>query len=85
MNGERSIARAYLKALRRARALIYLEDQYLWSPDVVEYFARALRASPGLRMLVPEEASQAAERWREPQGRHGSHPVIASSARRRRR
>ena len=30
--GERSIARGYLKALPRARSLIYLEDQYLWSP-----------------------------------------------------
>ncbi|MFF3327539.1 phospholipase D family protein [Streptomyces sp. NPDC002889] len=51
-DGERSIARAYLKALRRARALIYLEDQYLWSPHVVKYFARALRANPGLRLIA---------------------------------
>src|SRR6266487_5745994 len=29
-NGERSIARGYLKVLPRARSLIYLEDQYLW-------------------------------------------------------
>ncbi|WP_234391916.1 phospholipase D-like domain-containing protein [Streptomyces sp. WM6378] len=28
-HGERSIARSYQKALRRARSLIYLEDQYL--------------------------------------------------------
>ncbi|MFD7610703.1 phospholipase D family protein [Streptomyces sp. NPDC059828] len=59
-DGERSIARAYLKALQRARALIYLEDQYLWSPDVVKYFARALRANPRLRLIavipsVPEQ------------------------------
>jgi phosphatidylserine/phosphatidylglycerophosphate/cardiolipin synthase-like enzyme len=59
-DGERSIARAYLKALRRARTLIYLEDQYLWSPHVVEHFARALRANPGLRLIavipsVPEQ------------------------------
>ncbi|NWF25713.1 phospholipase [Streptomyces sp. PKU-EA00015] len=59
-DGERSVARAYLKALRRARALIYLEDQYLWSPQVVEHFARALRANPGLRLIavipsVPEQ------------------------------
>ena len=31
-DGERSIARAYLKAFRRARRLVYVEDQYLWSP-----------------------------------------------------
>ncbi|MFD9102828.1 phospholipase D family protein [Streptomyces virginiae] len=50
-DGERSIARGYLKSLRRARALIYLEDQYLWSPRVVAGFAEALRRSPGLRMI----------------------------------
>ncbi|MFF7177636.1 phospholipase D-like domain-containing protein [Streptomyces sp. NPDC008121] len=50
-DGERSIARAYLKALRRARSLIYLEDQYLWSPRVVASFARALRTNPELRLI----------------------------------
>ncbi|MFI6039468.1 phospholipase D family protein [Streptomyces sp. NPDC051315] len=59
-DGERSIARGYRKALRRARALIYLEDQYLWSPHVVECFAEALTAHPGLRLVavipsVPEQ------------------------------
>lgn len=59
-DGERSIARSYLKALRRARSLIYLEDQYLWSPQVVGFFARALHEHPGLRLIaviptVPEQ------------------------------
>ncbi|KUO02696.1 phospholipase D family protein [Streptomyces caeruleatus] len=59
-DGERSIARGYRKALRRARALIYLEDQYLWSPHVIESFAEALSAHPGLRLIavipsVPEQ------------------------------
>ncbi|WP_030763304.1 phospholipase D family protein [Streptomyces sp. NRRL F-2664] len=59
-DGERSIARGYLKALRRARALIYLEDQYLWSPRVVAGFAEALRRNPGLRMIgvVPVHPDQ---------------------------
>ena len=30
--GERSVARGYTKALSQARHLIYIEDQYLWSP-----------------------------------------------------
>jgi len=51
-DGERSIARAYLKALRRARALVYVEDQYLWGTLVSDAFAEALRASPGLRMIL---------------------------------
>lgn len=50
--GERSIARSYLKVLRRARDLIYLEDQYLWSRQVAEPFADALAANPGLHMTV---------------------------------
>ncbi len=49
--GERSIARGYLKALRRARSLIYIEDQYLWSPEIAESFAEALRANPELLMI----------------------------------
>jgi phosphatidylserine/phosphatidylglycerophosphate/cardiolipin synthase-like enzyme len=51
-NGERSIARAYLKALWRARRLIYLEDQYLWSEDVAQALADALRRSPELRLVA---------------------------------
>jgi phosphatidylserine/phosphatidylglycerophosphate/cardiolipin synthase-like enzyme len=50
--GERSVARGYEKALRRARSLIYIEDQYLWSADIVEPFAVALREQPRLRMIV---------------------------------
>jgi len=59
-DGERSIARAYEKAVSRAQSLIYLEDQYLWSAEVVACFARALRASPGLRLIavVPHHPDQ---------------------------
>jgi phosphatidylserine/phosphatidylglycerophosphate/cardiolipin synthase-like enzyme len=42
--GERSIARGYVKALQRARHLVYLEDQYLWCPHVVRVFADAVAA-----------------------------------------
>jgi len=41
--GERSIARAYLKAFQRARRLIYIEDQYLWSADIARCLGRALQ------------------------------------------
>ena len=50
--GERSIARGYLKVLPRARSLIYLEDQYLWSTAVVAALARALRDQPELRLIA---------------------------------
>jgi phosphatidylserine/phosphatidylglycerophosphate/cardiolipin synthase-like enzyme len=51
-SGERSIARAYRKALDRAEHLVYLEDQYLWCPLVVGYFAEALATRPGLRLIA---------------------------------
>lgn len=59
-DGERSIARGYHKALDRARSMIYLEDQYLWSAEVVAAFARALSSHPGLLMtaVVPAHPDQ---------------------------
>jgi phosphatidylserine/phosphatidylglycerophosphate/cardiolipin synthase-like enzyme len=50
--GERSVARGYAKAIGRARRLIYLEDQYLWSPEVGAVFAAALRDNPELRLVA---------------------------------
>jgi phosphatidylserine/phosphatidylglycerophosphate/cardiolipin synthase-like enzyme len=50
--GERSVARGISKALRRARRLIYLEDQYLWSRDVATGFCGALEAQPELLLIA---------------------------------
>ena len=50
--GERSVARGYSKAIGRARRLIYLEDQYLWSRQVADTFARSLRRHPELRLVA---------------------------------
>jgi phosphatidylserine/phosphatidylglycerophosphate/cardiolipin synthase-like enzyme len=50
--GERSVARGYDKAISRARHLVYLEDQYLWSKPVAHTFARALRRNPDLRLIA---------------------------------
>ena len=51
-DGERSVARAYLKALGRARRLVYLEDQYFWSERAAHALADALRANPELHVVV---------------------------------
>ena len=51
-DGERSVARAYAKAFARARSLIYLEDQYLWSEPVARGLAAALQRSPDLRLIA---------------------------------
>jgi phosphatidylserine/phosphatidylglycerophosphate/cardiolipin synthase-like enzyme len=50
--GEQTIARGYTKAIKRARRLIYLEDQYLWSTEVAQLFADALRTHPGLHLIA---------------------------------
>jgi len=50
--GERSVARGYKKTIRRARRLIYLEDQYMWSTQVARLFADALRSNPDLHLVV---------------------------------
>ncbi|WP_104525150.1 phospholipase D family protein [Blastococcus atacamensis] len=50
--GERSVARGYTKAIKRARRLVYLEDQYMWSADVARLFADALTDNPDLHLVV---------------------------------
>ncbi|WNB86635.1 hypothetical protein [Cellulomonas sp. ATA003] len=51
-DGERSVARGYAKAMRRARRLVYVEDQYLWSAAVARVFADALRREPDLHLIA---------------------------------
>ena len=50
--GERSIARAFAKAFARARSLVYIEDQYLWSTEVAATLAGALERNPELNVIV---------------------------------
>jgi phosphatidylserine/phosphatidylglycerophosphate/cardiolipin synthase-like enzyme len=50
--GERSVARGYTKAIKRARRLVYLEDQYLWSKEVAQLFADAMRDNPDLHLVA---------------------------------
>jgi phosphatidylserine/phosphatidylglycerophosphate/cardiolipin synthase-like enzyme len=67
--GERSVARGYGKAAARARRLIYLEDQYLWSPQVAGCFAEALRNNPQLHLVavVPRHPDAAGRFAQTPQ------------------
>ena len=51
-HGERSVARGYGKAFRRARRLIYLEDQYMWSPHIARLLADALEGCPTVHIIV---------------------------------
>ena len=53
-HGEYGIAWAYRQALRRARQFIYLENQYLWSPAVVNELIASLHraADPDFRIVL---------------------------------
>jgi len=44
--GDFRIIEAYLRALRSAQQLIYLENQFLWSPEIVNTLADKLRRPP---------------------------------------
>jgi phosphatidylserine/phosphatidylglycerophosphate/cardiolipin synthase-like enzyme len=66
-HGERSVARGYSKAIKEARRLVYLEDQYMWSADVARLFAEALTDNPALHLVVvvprvPDQDGAVAER-----------------------
>jgi phosphatidylserine/phosphatidylglycerophosphate/cardiolipin synthase-like enzyme len=52
--GDFRIIESYKRALRSARRLIYLESQFLWSPELVEILAHKLRDPPGdeFRLVV---------------------------------
>jgi phosphatidylserine/phosphatidylglycerophosphate/cardiolipin synthase-like enzyme len=53
-HGEFSILESYLRALRSARKLVYLENQFLWSPEVVSVLEDKLRNPPAddFRLVV---------------------------------
>jgi len=51
-DGERSIARAHIKALKRARRLVMIEDQYLWSKHSSEALACALSDHRNLQLVI---------------------------------
>jgi phosphatidylserine/phosphatidylglycerophosphate/cardiolipin synthase-like enzyme len=52
--GDFSILEAYVGALRAARTLVYLENQFLWSSEIVEILAALLRRPPSdeFRMVL---------------------------------
>jgi phosphatidylserine/phosphatidylglycerophosphate/cardiolipin synthase-like enzyme len=71
-DGERSVAHGYRKAFGLARSLIYVEDQYLWSGDVVAGLARALQRSPELHVIaVVPRYPDADDRFAGPPNRLG--------------
>ncbi len=59
--GDFRILESYVRAIRSARSYIYLENQFLWSPEVVGLLADKLRDPPSdefrLVLLLPARAN----------------------------
>jgi phosphatidylserine/phosphatidylglycerophosphate/cardiolipin synthase-like enzyme len=64
-NGEFRILESYLRALRSAERFVYLESQFLWSPELVAVLADKLRHPPSddfrLVVLLPAKAKNGQE------------------------
>ena len=71
--GEFSILEAYTRALRGARSLVYLENQFLWSPEIVDVLEDKLRRPPAddfrLVVLLPARPNNGADDTRGMLGR----------------
>jgi phosphatidylserine/phosphatidylglycerophosphate/cardiolipin synthase-like enzyme len=63
--GDFRIAESYLRALRSAERLVYLESQFLWSPELVSVLADKLQSPPRddfrLVVLLPSHAKNGQE------------------------
>ncbi|HEU5429476.1 MAG TPA: phospholipase D family protein [Actinocrinis sp.] len=71
--GDFSILEQYLNALRSAESLVYLENQFLWSTEVVDVLARKLRRPPTedfrVLLVLPARPSTGADTSRGQLGR----------------
>jgi phosphatidylserine/phosphatidylglycerophosphate/cardiolipin synthase-like enzyme len=71
--GEFTILQAYLRALRSAQSLIYLENQFLWSGEVVDVLVDKLLRPPSdefrLLVLLPTRPNDGADTTRGQLGR----------------
>jgi phosphatidylserine/phosphatidylglycerophosphate/cardiolipin synthase-like enzyme len=71
--GEFTVLDGYLRALRSANRLIYLENQFLWSPEIAEVLIDKLRNPPDDRfrvvLLLPRKPSNGSDTTRGQLGR----------------
>jgi phosphatidylserine/phosphatidylglycerophosphate/cardiolipin synthase-like enzyme len=76
-HGDFRIVESYTRALRSARTLVYLESQFLWSPELVEILAEKLRHPPTdafrLVVLLPARPNNGAD------STHGQLGVLAEA------
>jgi phosphatidylserine/phosphatidylglycerophosphate/cardiolipin synthase-like enzyme len=85
-HGEFSTLEAYVRALRSARRLIYLENQFLWSPEITTILEEKLRDPPSddfrVVVLLPQKANNGQDDTRGMLGRlvaadDGAHRFLA--------
>ena len=64
-DGEFGIHHVYTEAIRRARRLIYLETQYLWSPEIMEALISAMNTNheEPFRIVVVLPARATSGKW----------------------
>jgi phosphatidylserine/phosphatidylglycerophosphate/cardiolipin synthase-like enzyme len=71
--GEFSVLEAYVRALRSAQSLIHIENQFLWSPEIVAILEDKLRRPPSddfrLVVLLPARPNNGADDTRGMLGR----------------
>jgi phosphatidylserine/phosphatidylglycerophosphate/cardiolipin synthase-like enzyme len=64
-DGAFGILEGYMRWLRAARELVYLESQFLWLPEIVDVLCQKLREPPGDRfrivLLLPAKANNGEE------------------------
>ncbi|HEY2326787.1 MAG TPA: phospholipase D family protein [Gaiellaceae bacterium] len=79
--GEFSILESYVQALRSAERLIYLENQFLWSPEIADLLEEKLRNPPDERfrlvVLLPARPNNGEDDTR---GQIGRLAAAAASA-----
>ncbi len=72
-HGDFSLLDSYLRALRSAQSFIYLENQFLWSPEITEVLIEKLRDPPApefrMVLLLPQKPSNGADTTRGQLGR----------------
>jgi phosphatidylserine/phosphatidylglycerophosphate/cardiolipin synthase-like enzyme len=63
--GDYRILEAYVRALRSAKRLIYIENQFLWSPEIIEILSAKLADPPSddfrLVVLLPVRPNNGAD------------------------
>ncbi|MFY9914875.1 MAG: phospholipase D family protein, partial [Nocardioidaceae bacterium] len=87
-NGEYTILDAYLRAFRSAEHFIYVENQFLWSPEVVDVLAYKLQHPPNddfrLLLVLPIKPANGRDTTRGQLGRlaaadHGAGRLLATT------